>query len=55
SLTGLPVAGLPAGFAPDGLPLGVQLAGGPFEERTVFAAAAWAEAVLGVEMGEAPR
>ena len=54
SLTGLPVAGLPTGLSRDGLPLGVQLVGGPFEERTLFQAAAWLEGVVKAEMGERP-
>jgi aspartyl-tRNA(Asn)/glutamyl-tRNA(Gln) amidotransferase subunit A len=38
-LTGNPVISIPAGFTASGLPLGVQLAGRPFEEDTVLLAA----------------
>jgi len=38
-LTGNPVISMPAGFTGGGLPLGVQLAGRPFEETAVLAAA----------------
>jgi aspartyl-tRNA(Asn)/glutamyl-tRNA(Gln) amidotransferase subunit A len=51
SYTGLPVASFPVELA-GGLPLAVQLAGGPFEERTVFAAAAWCEDALACDLGE---
>jgi aspartyl-tRNA(Asn)/glutamyl-tRNA(Gln) amidotransferase subunit A len=38
-LTGNPVISVPAGFTAGGLPLGVQLAGRPFDEATVLRAA----------------
>jgi aspartyl-tRNA(Asn)/glutamyl-tRNA(Gln) amidotransferase subunit A len=38
-LTGNPVISVPAGFTAGGLPLGVQLAGRPFDETTVLRAA----------------
>jgi aspartyl-tRNA(Asn)/glutamyl-tRNA(Gln) amidotransferase subunit A len=38
-LTGNPVISVPAGFTAAGLPLGVQLAGRPFDEATVLRAA----------------
>jgi amidase/aspartyl-tRNA(Asn)/glutamyl-tRNA(Gln) amidotransferase subunit A len=41
--TGQPAANVPAGFTPDGLPLGVQLVGAPAAERTVLAVAAQLE------------
>jgi Asp-tRNA(Asn)/Glu-tRNA(Gln) amidotransferase A subunit family amidase len=41
--TGQPAASLPAGFAPDGLPLAVQLVGRPNGERTLLALSAQLE------------
>ncbi len=40
NLAGLPGLSLPCGFTSNGLPIGVQLLGKPFDEETVFAAAA---------------
>jgi aspartyl-tRNA(Asn)/glutamyl-tRNA(Gln) amidotransferase subunit A len=40
SLAGLPGLSLPAGLSSDGLPMGLQLIGRPFDEETVFKAAA---------------
>jgi aspartyl-tRNA(Asn)/glutamyl-tRNA(Gln) amidotransferase subunit A len=39
SLAGLPGLSLPAGLSADGLPMGLQLIGRPFDEETVFKAA----------------
>jgi aspartyl-tRNA(Asn)/glutamyl-tRNA(Gln) amidotransferase subunit A len=39
SLAGLPGLSLPAGLSSDGLPLGLQLIGRPFDEETVFTVA----------------
>ena len=39
NLTGTPAISLPCGFSSEGLPLGVQLAGKPFDEATVLQAA----------------
>lgn len=36
SLAGLPAMSVPAGLNPDGLPLGLQLVGKPFDEQTVL-------------------
>ena len=36
SLTGLPALAVPCGFDPDGLPIGMQLIGRPFDEATLF-------------------
>jgi aspartyl-tRNA(Asn)/glutamyl-tRNA(Gln) amidotransferase subunit A len=44
---GVPSVSVPTGLAADGLPLGTQLIGGPFEEARLLAAARWVEAVLG--------
>jgi aspartyl-tRNA(Asn)/glutamyl-tRNA(Gln) amidotransferase subunit A len=51
SFTGLPAVSFPVELA-DGLPVAVQLVGGPFEERAVFAAAAWCEEALAPSLGE---
>ncbi|MFA6020413.1 MAG: Asp-tRNA(Asn)/Glu-tRNA(Gln) amidotransferase subunit GatA [Rhodospirillales bacterium] len=40
SLAGLPGLSLPAGLSADGLPLGLQLIGRPFDEETLFKTAA---------------
>jgi Asp-tRNA(Asn)/Glu-tRNA(Gln) amidotransferase A subunit family amidase len=54
SYTGLPTVSAPAGRGGGGLPLAVQLVGRAWDEGTLFAAAAWCEAALGVELGEPP-
>jgi aspartyl-tRNA(Asn)/glutamyl-tRNA(Gln) amidotransferase subunit A len=36
SLTGLPSLAVPCGFDDDGLPVGMQLIGRPFEEARLF-------------------
>lgn len=36
NLTGLPAVSLPCGFSTDGLPLGLQIAGKPFEEAMIL-------------------
>ena len=36
NLCGLPAATVPCGFASDGLPVGLQIAGKPFDEATVL-------------------
>ena len=36
NLTGLPTVSFPGGFTTDGLPIGLQIAGKPFEEATVL-------------------
>ena len=43
--TGLPAISMPAGFTPDGLPIGVELLGGVFAEATLLKYAfAWEQA-----------
>jgi aspartyl-tRNA(Asn)/glutamyl-tRNA(Gln) amidotransferase subunit A len=44
---GVPAVSLPTGLAPDGLPLGTQLIGAPFEEARLLGAARWVEAAIG--------
>jgi aspartyl-tRNA(Asn)/glutamyl-tRNA(Gln) amidotransferase subunit A len=36
SLTGFPSMSVPCGFSPDGLPIGMQIIGKPFDESTTF-------------------
>lgn len=43
---GLPTITLPSGLNGDGVPLGIQLAGAPFDEDRLLAAAHWCEGVL---------
>jgi aspartyl-tRNA(Asn)/glutamyl-tRNA(Gln) amidotransferase subunit A len=43
NLTGYPAASVPAGFTGDGLPIGLQIVGGPLQEEKIFAAAAGIE------------
>ena len=47
NVLGLPSATVPAGRTARGLPIGVQVVGRPFEERTVLSAAAIIESALG--------
>jgi Asp-tRNA(Asn)/Glu-tRNA(Gln) amidotransferase A subunit family amidase len=44
---GLPSVVVPAGRSPEGLPIGVQIVGRPFEEEMILAAATAIEAALG--------
>ncbi|HKR00118.1 MAG TPA: amidase [Pyrinomonadaceae bacterium] len=47
NVLGLPAVSVPAGRSNDGLPIGVQITGGPFAEETVLAAASLVEEALG--------
>jgi len=47
NVLGLPSVAVPAGRTANGLPIGVQVVGRPFEEHTVLSAAAIIEAALG--------
>lgn len=47
NVLGLPSAAVPAGRTANGLPIGVQVVGRPFEERTVLSVAAIIESALG--------
>ena len=47
NLAGLPGISVPAGLSADGLPLGLQLIGRPFDEATVLRAAAVLEEAAG--------
>ena len=46
SYAGVPAIALPSGIASSGLPLGVQLSAGPWQEPTLLATAQWVERVL---------
>jgi aspartyl-tRNA(Asn)/glutamyl-tRNA(Gln) amidotransferase subunit A len=48
NMAGLPGIAVPAGLSGDGLPLGLQLIGKPFDEETLFQAAAAIERAAGV-------
>jgi Asp-tRNA(Asn)/Glu-tRNA(Gln) amidotransferase A subunit family amidase len=54
SYVGLPTVSVPAGRSSEGLPLAVQLAGRPWGEGELFAAAAWCEESLSFDPGEPP-
>ena len=47
---GLPAITVPSGLADSGLPLGIQLIAGPFQEPRLLAAAGWCEAALDVHL-----
>ena len=39
NIAGIPAVSLPCGFSSDGMPIGLQIAGRPFDESTVLRAA----------------
>ena len=49
SVFNLPVVTIPAGKSNDGLPIGVQIAGGPFTEELILAAAEIVETALSTD------
>ncbi len=48
--SGLPTITIPTGLAANGLPLGTQLAGLPFEEGALLGVSSWCEQVLNVDL-----
>ena len=48
--SGLPTITIPSGIATNGLPLGTQLAGLPFEEGSLLGIAKWCEQVLNLDL-----
>ncbi len=50
TLGGFPEITLPSGLSEGGMPLGVQLVAGHFEEARLLAVAAWCEEVIGVRL-----
>jgi aspartyl-tRNA(Asn)/glutamyl-tRNA(Gln) amidotransferase subunit A len=50
SFTGLPVVSFPIGLSADGLPLGMQLVGRPFDEPRLFQVALWCEQIVGQDL-----
>ncbi len=51
---GFPEITIPSGMSANGLPLGIQLVAGHFDEGGLLAAAAWCENVLQVDLGMPP-
>jgi Asp-tRNA(Asn)/Glu-tRNA(Gln) amidotransferase A subunit family amidase len=49
NLLGAPAAVVPVGRSPEGLPIGVQIAGRPFEDERVLGIAAAVEAAFGYQ------
>ena len=43
---GLPAISLPSGITSDGLPLGIQVIGKPFDEKTLLSVASWIENII---------
>jgi aspartyl-tRNA(Asn)/glutamyl-tRNA(Gln) amidotransferase subunit A len=54
SYTGLPTVSLPAGLAPDGMPLAIQLVGPWCQEKNLFQVAGWFEEKLAGQFPCAP-
>jgi amidase len=55
SMTGLPVASVPCGLDPEGLPVGLQVVGGPAGEEGVLALAAAVQALRPIGLPDPPR
>jgi len=53
NLAGIPAISLPCGFCQEGLPIGLQIIGGPFSESKIFRAAYALEQELGLGNGVA--
>ena len=51
---GFPEITLPSGLSEGGMPLGVQLVAGHFDDAGLLAVAAWCEQVMGVRLGSPP-
>lgn len=49
NLTGLPAISVPCGFDKEGMPIGLQIAGRPFDEGTVFRCASAVERLLNLK------
>jgi aspartyl-tRNA(Asn)/glutamyl-tRNA(Gln) amidotransferase subunit A len=47
---GLPAITIPSGISASGMPLGIQLASGNFQETVLLSSAKWCESVLNVEL-----
>jgi len=54
NMAGLPGVSVPAGFSAEGLPLGLQLIGRPFDEVTMLALAAAIERAAGLDLRPEP-
>jgi aspartyl-tRNA(Asn)/glutamyl-tRNA(Gln) amidotransferase subunit A len=54
NLTGAPALSLPCGFTPDGMPVGLQLYGRPFDEARLLAFAYGYEQAAGWHRRRAP-
>ncbi len=50
TLAGVPSVTIPSGWTPDGLPLGLQIAGPHGADRATLSIAAWAESVMACEV-----
>jgi aspartyl-tRNA(Asn)/glutamyl-tRNA(Gln) amidotransferase subunit A len=54
NVTGSPALALPVGFGANGLPLGAQIVGRPFDEATILRIGAAYEAAAGVTLKQPP-
>jgi Asp-tRNA(Asn)/Glu-tRNA(Gln) amidotransferase A subunit family amidase len=54
NIAGLPAISIPCGFSSEGLPIGLQIVGGPFQEATVLRAARAYEAATDWHTRTAP-